>query len=182
MRLRTLLTLTTMFLAALGAAATPAAASPPAPQLLGSADLSGFCRSQGYAGASLTGATAYDWHCVTGDDRRADVSFAEACRRQFQPRNTVDRIGDFHDPRSVQCWSVSGEPVTPDFDTYCQQAGRGSAVLTGATVYDWHCRAGGSGALTDIDVRQACVGTVFGTAVMDRFRDFGDPYSWECRR
>ncbi|WIM99886.1 hypothetical protein ACTOB_003554 [Actinoplanes oblitus] len=160
-------------------AATPAAASPPPPRDLGAPDLAGYCRSQGHTGATLSGDTAYGWHCRTADGRDADIALDAACRWTYGLAEAVDRIGDFHRPDSVGCWRVRSDVVAPDFDRYCRAIGADGAALTGDTAYDWHCVTGGTP--SDIDVLAACRETTFGYATVDRFADFYDARSWQCR-
>ena len=157
----------------------PAEASPPPPRDLGAPNLTGYCRSQGYADAVLRGTTAYVWHCRTADQRDADIALDAACRWTHGLDQAVDRIGDFHRPDSLECWRVRSDVVAPDFDRYCHSVGADAAVLDGDTVYDWHCVD--DGARSGIDVLQACRETTFGYATIDRFVDFADARSWQCR-
>ena len=163
--------------------AGPAAASPPPPSRLGGLDVGAYCRSTGYAGATLTGSTAYDWHCVAGDGRRGDLSFEAACEWAYGTPNAVDRIADFRDPASVSCWRVQPDVVTPDFERYCTSTGHSASALLGTTVYDWHCvnynRAGPT--YFDIAVADVCRETTFGYATIDRFVNFYDARTWQCR-
>jgi hypothetical protein len=165
--------------AALVLAIAPASASPPPPRELGAPNLTGYCQSLGHAAAVLSGDTAYDWHCRTADGRDAGIALDAACRWTHGIDQAVDRIGDFHRPESIGCWRVRSDVVTPDFDRYCRSIGADGAALTGDTVYDWHCVTGG--APTDIDVLAACRETTFGYATVDRFADFHDAHSWQCR-
>jgi hypothetical protein len=169
-------------LAGVLAAITPASASPPPPTQLGGIDLGAYCRTIGYADAALTGSTAYDWHCTDGG-RQGDLAFDAACRAQYGNEHIVDRIADFYDPTSVSCWSVQPDKVTPDFEAYCTGRGYSASALLGNTVYDWHCvqysRAGPT--YYDIDVAAACSTLTHGYARLDRFADFYDTASWQCR-
>ncbi|MFC7531918.1 hypothetical protein [Actinoplanes sp. GCM10030250] len=160
-----------------------AAASPPPPTPLGAPDLGGYCRSIGYAGVTLTGSTAYDWHCAGDGGSRGDLGFDAACRWTYGSEHAVDRIATFTDPASVTCWMVQPDVVTPDFERYCTSTGHSAAALLGTTVYDWHCvnynRAGPT--YFDIDVAAACQALTHGYARLDRFADFRDASSWQCR-
>ncbi|AEV84836.1 hypothetical protein ACPL_3941 [Actinoplanes sp. SE50/110] len=69
--------------------------------------------------------------------------------------------------------------VVPDFDRFCRTRGADGAALDGGTVYDWHCVTGGT--RSAIDVLAACRETTFGYATVDRFADFFDARSWQCR-
>ncbi|WP_430789232.1 hypothetical protein [Actinoplanes sp. G11-F43] len=161
----------------------PASASPPPPTSLGGLDLGAYCRSVGYTDATLSGPTAYDWHCVRDGGERGDVAFDAACRWTYGSEHAVDRIADFHDPRSVTCWLVQQDVVTPDFTKYCTDSGYSDAALLGDTVYDWHCvqysRAGPT--YYAINVAAACTALTHGYARLDRFTDFHNATTWQCR-
>ncbi|WP_328471611.1 hypothetical protein OHA21_07675 [Actinoplanes sp. NBC_00393] len=160
----------------------PAAASPPPPSRLGGPDLGGYCRTLGYTDVALTGATAYDWHCVAGG-RQGDLSFEAACEWTYGNEHAVDRIGVFTDPHSVTCWMVQPDIVAPDFEEYCTANGHSASALLGTTAYDWHCvnynRAGPT--YFDVDVAKVCRETTFGYATLDRFVNFYDANTWQCR-
>ncbi|GIF11665.1 hypothetical protein [Actinoplanes teichomyceticus] len=165
------------------AAISPAAAASTTPQQLGGLDLGAYCRSIGYAGAALDGATAYDWHCVAGDGSRHDLTFEAACRSAYGTGDAVDRIGSFTDPTSVRCWRVTPTVVTPAIDDYCVATGHSASILTGTTVYDWHCVNYSRGGPTyfDVSLPAVCRHTVGGSATIDRFADYRDAGSWQCR-
>jgi hypothetical protein len=163
------------------AALTPAAAAT-GPQQLGGLDLGAYCRSIGAADAVLTGSTAYDWHCAGPDGKLGDLTFAAACRWTYATGEAVDRIGDFRDPTSVSCWRVTAAVVAPDFTDYCTSTGHSAAALLGTTAYDWHCVSYNRSGPTyyDVSLPAVCAYTV-GRATIDRFNDYYDSASWECR-
>lgn len=168
--------------AGLGAAAAPAVASPPPPQQLGAPDLGGYCRSLGYADAIALGRSAYDWHCRTQDQRYGDLTLDGACRWTYHNPQAVDRIADFWRSGSVQCWRVRDDVVAPDLDRYCRTTGADGAVLVGADAYSWRCVIGAAEPqYALVDMVQACRETTFGYATIDRFADFLNPRSWQCR-
>jgi hypothetical protein len=182
---RTLRALTTALILLVAGLAAPAAAyaSPLPPQELGGLDLTAYCRSVGAADATLTGGTAYDWHCRNADGRLTDLAFDAACRWTYRTDAAVDRIGNFYDPTSVRCWRVRADVVTPDFTRWCQATGHSGAVLTGGTVYDWRCVSYSRAGVTysDVDVLGTCRETTLGYATVERFVSFRDAYSWQCR-
>ncbi|BFU46305.1 hypothetical protein [Krasilnikovia sp. MM14-A1004] len=160
-----------------------ASASTPSPAQLGGLDLGAYCRAIGWADAALTGPTAYDWHCVANDGRRGDLTFDAACRWTYSTGDAVDRIGDFRDPASVTCFRVTPTVTTPDFEHYCTATGHSAAVLLGASVYDWRCvsysRAGPT--YYNVYVRAVCQWTTAQTAAIDRFVNYSNARSWQCR-
>ncbi len=164
------------------AAAAPAAAAAATPERLGGLDLGAYCRSLGAADAALDGSTAYDWHCVGGDGRRSDLTFEAACRWAYSTGDAVDRIGDFRDPRSVSCWRVTPTVVAPDFTNYCTSTGHSAAALLGTTAYDWRCVSYNRSGPTyyDVDIQAACAYTVT-AATVERFNNYYDPSTWQCR-
>ncbi|MET8151218.1 hypothetical protein ACIBSW_21050 [Actinoplanes sp. NPDC049668] len=169
-------------LASVLATAGPAAASTP-PRKLGGLDLGAYCRSLGNAGAVLAGPTAYDWHCAGADGGRSDLTFDAACRWTYATGDAVDRIGDFRDPASVECWLVSPAAVAPDFGNYCTSTGHSSAELVGTTVYDWRCVRHSRGGPTyfSIDVAAVCRKTTGVAATVERFVNYYDARTWQCR-
>ncbi|MEU7904921.1 hypothetical protein [Actinoplanes sp. NPDC049118] len=179
---RALLTVLLGASAALGVWAAPAVASPRPPDHLGAPDLGGYCRSLGYADAIALGRSAYDWHCRTEDHRYADLTLDAACRWTYGNPDAVDRIGDFWRSGSVQCWRVRDEIIAPDLDRYCRTTGADGAVLVGGDAYSWRCVTGADEpAYTGIEMLVACRESTFGYATVDRFADFRNPYSWQCR-
>jgi hypothetical protein len=74
---------------------------------LGGVDMQGYCRSRGYSRADLQGATAYDWRCVDISGRRDQISMTDACRWQYATTEVIDRVADFYNPYSWQCWGTS---------------------------------------------------------------------------
>ncbi|GID94145.1 hypothetical protein ACFQFC_09210 [Amorphoplanes digitatis] len=181
MTIRALLTVLLGVAAGLGAVAAPAVASPPPPRQLGAPDLGGYCRSLGYADAIALGRSAYDWHCRAGD-RYGDLTLDAACRWTYGTPQAVDRIADFWRSGSVQCWRVRDDVIAPDLDRYCRTTGADGAVLVGADAYSWRCVTGGDEpAYVSVDMPAACRESTYGYATIDRFVDFLDPYSWQCR-
>ncbi|AEV87157.1 hypothetical protein ACWT_6140 [Actinoplanes sp. SE50] len=170
---------------------TAASASPIGATELGAVDLGGYCRSQGNVDAVLSGGTAYDWHCRTRDGQNTDLSFTKACQWTYPgelPGSAAfvfDRIDNFYAPASVQCWKASTDEVTaPALDGYCSHHPTGDrAVLTGNTVYDWKCESQSPNGpvYSPVNVLQACQQTKMRNSAVDRFTNFYDPYSWQCR-
>jgi hypothetical protein len=127
----------------------------------------------------IVGTTAYDWRCTNGTTEKG-IDMPAACQYQRESVNVVDRIGNFNDVYSWQCWStVNGRPSGGlDLNGYCQSIGYQTAKAIGSTAYDWRCVNFG-GALGPIDTTRACRHTYGGLAI-DRFRNFYDRNSWEC--
>ncbi|MET8152890.1 hypothetical protein ACIBSW_19750 [Actinoplanes sp. NPDC049668] len=176
MTIRALLAALLIVVASPGAAV----ASPPPPRELGAPDLGGYCRSLGYADAIALGRSAYDWHCRTADHRYGDLTLDAACRWTYGTPQAVDRIADFWRSGSVQCWRVRDDVIAPDLDRYCRTTGADGAVLVGGDAYSWRCVTGAAEPAS-VDLLAACREATFGYATIDRFVDFRDPYSWQCR-
>jgi hypothetical protein len=129
--------------------------------------------------AETVGTTAYDWRCSSNGGPKLGVDMPGACHNQIGP-STVDRIGNFNDVNSWQCWSVRNTAPSGglDLNTYCRSIGYTTATAIGSTAYDWRCVNSG-GALGGIDTLRACRAQ-YGGLAMDRFRNFYDRNSWEC--
>ena len=68
-----------------------------------------------------------------------------------------------------------------DLNGYCQARGYDAVSLDGSTAYDWHCDSGGT--RYNIDMVDACGWQYGATGPWNpSYRDFNDPYSWECWR
>jgi hypothetical protein len=78
---------------------------------------------------------------------------------------------------------VTATVTTPDFERYCTSTGHSASVLLGATVYDWQCvsysRAGPT--YFQINVLAACQYTTARTATVERFVNYYNARSWQCR-
>lgn len=157
----------------------PIMASVPAdqvlPRLLGQPDFNGYCQATGQSSAYLTRTDAYGWTCSaatsTGDDAQA------VCAWTYHTTRVTNRIVNFNDPHSWQCWAANGELGPIDWNTYCRDQGWGQAVDTGAdNVYTWSCTA----TSTALDAQDACR-VLYGSAQpISRFQDYYDKNSWQC--
>jgi hypothetical protein len=152
------------------------------PRYLGGLHLDDYCRAHDGTGAKLTGSTAYDWHCAMPDDSLSDIYFDIACRWQYPDKLVTDRIANFYNAYSVQCWQINANKGQPDFLGYCKSKGQDDVVQEGNTVDDWRCvklRQPKQPASIDIDVHEACHWTVAAPTI-NRFENFYDPWSWQC--
>jgi hypothetical protein len=110
---------------------------------LGGVDLGRYCRAHGYAGASLDGPTAYDWHCRTAAGGRDDLSVIDACRWRYGRATATAHYADMDNPNSWQCWDHVVVLGRVDLDAYCRSLRYSRAALEGRTVGDWRCVAAG---------------------------------------
>jgi lysophospholipase L1-like esterase len=68
-----------------------------------------------------------------------------------------------------------------DLNGYCRARGYDGVSLDGSTAYDWHCDIGST--RYSIDMVDACGWQYGATGPWNpSYRDFNDPYSWECWR
>jgi hypothetical protein len=120
---------------------------------------------------------AYGWHCTsptsTGDDAEAVCEWTY----NLSASQVTNRVTDFYNPSTWQCWRITRQVSPPDWNGYCQATGHGAVSLTSNDAYGWHC-ADGSG----IDIDAACEWTNGTTPEVGRFQDFYDPRSWQCWR
>lgn len=78
----------------------------PGTRLLGGVDLRAYCVAKGYEREVLQGDTAYDWRCEADENERDHISMTDACRWQYGTADVIDRVADFHNPYSWQCWGA----------------------------------------------------------------------------
>lgn len=71
---------------------------------LGGADLDGYCRSLGNQGVSLDGTDAYSWRCVQSDGSHVGIDIGAACRFTWKDPGAIERLGNFFNPYSWECW------------------------------------------------------------------------------
>jgi len=147
---------------------------------VGGLNLDTACSEQGNkAFARLVGTTAYDWRCVALNGSLVGINIPLACHNKYGPY-TVDRIANFYDANSWQCWNTRNFAVPAgglDLNSFCSWLNGGVPKTVGTTAYDWRCVAGGASA--GINTTRACQNQYGGLAI-DRFRNFYDRNSWEC--
>jgi hypothetical protein len=165
-------------------AAPRAPAHSPTPQsattavaLLGPPDFDGYCRSTGQGGVRLVSGDAYGWRCVadngTGDNAQA------VCTWTYHAANVTNRVADFNNPSTWQCWRVTRKLGPLDFAAYCRSTGHSGAYnIANRYAYGWYCTDDPRG----IDATDACR-RLYGVAKpVSRFQNFYDKSSWECWR
>jgi hypothetical protein len=150
----------------------------PAAEQLGAPDFNGYCQATGQGSVSLVNNTAYGWACSanngTGDDAQA------VCVWTYGSSYMTNRIGNFNDPNSWQCWrSMHGELGSLNWNTYCQDLGYSGAQDVGLNdAYTWTCANSGGVAL---DSQSACSALYPGySPPISRFQNFYDKNSWQC--
>ncbi|HVB73699.1 MAG TPA: hypothetical protein VNE38_09110 [Ktedonobacteraceae bacterium] len=74
-------------------------------RLVGGIDMDGYCRSLGYDGF-LVGTNAYTWTCNDKNDpgNNIRVNTLLACKWTNKNPSALDRLPDFYNPYSWQCW------------------------------------------------------------------------------
>jgi hypothetical protein len=154
---------------------SPSTAGPVTVRLLGAPDFAGYCAATGQGALRLVTDDAYGWRCAsdngTGDDAQA------VCEWTFHSEKITNRVADFTDPDSWQCWRANRRLGSIDFAAYCRQTGHpGVSYLNGRYAYGWYC----TGTAAGIDAQDACR-RLFGTpSPVSRFQNFYDRNSWEC--
>jgi hypothetical protein len=162
------------------ASSTARAVAPPAgatvtPALLGTPDWNGYCQATGQGSVQLVSDNAYGWHCSadngTGDDANA------VCAWTFHTSTITNRVSDFNDPNSWQCWRASRELGPVNFTAYCQAIGYPSAYyVSGQNAYGWFC----TNDPNSLDLQDACQRLYGSTPPISRFQNFYDQNSWQC--
>jgi serine/threonine protein kinase len=157
--------------------ARPKAVQADAPHLLGAPDFDGYCRATGQGPVELVANNAYGWHCSadngTGDDAQAVCAWTY----NTPGSQVTNRVADFNNPNTWQCWHATGELGPLDFNAYCTATGHPGATYTsGRYAYGWYC----TGASTAIDTQIACQTLYSSTPPISRFQNFYDKDSWQC--
>lgn len=67
-------------------------------------DFSDYCRRFGYSGVVLVSNDAYGWRC-NSPNRQDGFSVAQACQLLLNQPAATDRIVNFYDPHSWECWN-----------------------------------------------------------------------------
>ena len=63
-----------------------------------------YCRSEGFAQASLTKANAYGWRC-TSSGSTGHIPMRKVCQSILPGRVAlIDRVSNYHDPYSWKCY------------------------------------------------------------------------------
>ncbi|MEU5599242.1 serine/threonine-protein kinase [Streptomyces sp. NPDC020298] len=147
------------------------------PHLLGAPDFDGYCRATGQGAAKLVANNAYGWHCSadngTGDDAEA------VCAWTYNTPTTqvTNRVADFNNPHTWQCWHATRELGPLDFNAYCTATGHPGATYTsGRYAYGWYCTSTSTG----IDTQAACQALYHSSPPVSRFQNFYDKNSWQC--
>ncbi|HLX56900.1 MAG TPA: hypothetical protein VKR83_07735 [Ktedonobacteraceae bacterium] len=160
---------------------TPAPPHPSSLKILGElSDWNGYCQSIGYASATLTGNTAYNWACVSSSGQEVGISTTLACRWQYQDPNAEDLLADYYSTNGWECFTDAhylGNAT--DWNGYCQSQGYASATLTGNNAYDWAC-VSSSGQRSGISVMNLCEWQYYYAQAEGRLVNFNDPNAWEC--
>lgn len=149
------------------------------PMQLKNPDFDGYCHATGQGNAYVDPANhnAYGWKCSSPNPAIGDDAQAVCVWSNGGAAKIINRVADFSDPNSWQCWSSNGELGPLDWNTYCQVKGLGQARDNGTnTVYTWTC----TGSEEPLDSQDACL-TLYGTSPpISRFQNYYDPNSWQC--
>lgn len=143
--------------------------------LLGAPDFAGYCAATGQGRARLATNDAYGWRC-TSDDGTGDDAQA-VCAWTYHTQKITNRVADFNNPDSWQCWRANRRLGSIDFAEYCRQT-RNSGVyyVDGRYAYGWFCTDAAGG----IDAQDACRRLYDTPTPVSRFTNFYDKNPWEC--
>jgi serine/threonine protein kinase len=145
------------------------------PAQLGPPDFDGYCRATGQGPVKLVSSNAYGWHCSadngTGDDAQA------VCGWTYHTTKVANRVADFNNPGTWQCWRSNGKLGALDFNAYCQDLGfSGAYLVPDRYAYGWFC----TGSPNGIDSQAACKRLYGSDPPISRFQNFYDHDSWQC--
>lgn len=152
---------------------------PVVPVQLKNPDFNGYCQATGQGSGYIDPAeyNAYGWRCSSANPAIGDDAQAVCVWSNGGTTKITNRIADFSDPNSWQCWASNGELGPLNWNAYCQDEGLGQARDNGKNnVYTWTC--------TDsdnlLDSQNACLVLYRSSPPISRFQNYGDPNSWQC--
>ncbi len=64
----------------------------------------GYCQSIGNTSASLDANNGYGWNCVAPSGQHVALSVTSLCGWQYNISGAVDRLANYYDPNSWECW------------------------------------------------------------------------------
>jgi hypothetical protein len=82
----------------------------------GGPDIEGYCRNQGYSGATLVESNAYGWKCSANDGSTADIHIEDVCRQIYGDAAPKASYKDFENPYS---WVCHTERITYHQNGWC---------------------------------------------------------------
>ncbi|WOP38585.1 protein kinase [Streptomyces sp. Li-HN-5-13] len=158
-------------------AARPKALQAGAARLLGAPDFDGYCQATGQGPVKLVTNNAYGWRCSADNGTGDDAEAVCAWTYNTPTAEVTNRVADFNNPNTWQCWHATHELGPLDFNAYCTATGHpGSTYASGRYAYGWYCTGSSAG----IDTQAACA-TLYGSSPpVSRFQDFYDKDSWQC--
>jgi hypothetical protein len=143
--------------------------------LLGKPDFDGYCQVTGQGHARLVADNAYGWRCAA--DNGTGDAIQAVCAWTYHTSTITNRVGDFNNPDTWQCWRANRRLGSLNFNTYCLDTGHsGTFFVDGANAYGWYCANDGN----TIDTQAACRRLYGGGPAISRFANFYDKNSWEC--
>lgn len=187
---------------------TPAPDQFPAPEAspnyVGNIDIGDYCRSIKYPSPD----TKDPFHLKCSDEHgvQVPVDTLQICKVQKGENVTTDRLANYFDPTSWQCYSNATRLEPGPFMTmenvqkFCQHAGNIGGYNIGSTAYDWKCLHARSKLHSNypihldnfpdkfpvgLSVDDMC-GYIYqdkiepSAKVMYRLTDYNKPNGWEC--
>jgi hypothetical protein len=159
---------------------TPAMTMTPAagdatPVLLGRPDWAGYCAATGQGQLLQIYDNAYGWRCTADNGMGNDAN--DVCAWTYKSDQVTNRVEDFNNPHSWQCWRATRLLGLLDFDAYCKKLGHsGARYVQGLGAYGWFCTGSGGG----IDTQDACRRLYGVDPPVSRFQNFYDGTTWQC--
>ncbi|MBO0789773.1 MAG: TIR domain-containing protein [Ktedonobacteraceae bacterium] len=167
-------------------AGNPAPKNPPErdkSHYLGTVNLDAYCHAQyPQASTSLQVITAEEINCVLQPGERIQpIDVKKACQRQYQQSDVIDRLANYYDPSSWQCYAHEEKlgSIISQLDSFCKSKNyEGVTDNTNGTAYMWNCLR--NGAPVSLSVADACQWYYQRSDAFDRLVDFNQPGGWEC--
>jgi predicted outer membrane repeat protein len=167
---------------------SPAPLRPPEkePQYLGTVNLDDYCHTLFPNQTSLRSVpdtTSENMTCeiLSGKQIVQHINTQQACKWQYKQSDVIDRLADYYDPSSWQCYAHEKKlgSITNHLGDFCQHEHYTGINSTHDNAYEWQC-LDQNNALVSISIADACQWYYQRNDAIDRLVNFNDPNGWEC--
>jgi hypothetical protein len=163
------------------------------PHYRGTVDINAFCQAERYSYGALTetsdtrsgASVVITCESLSGNQSR-NFALQTTCQWEYPQYKSdiVDRLANFYDPSSLQCYShvtrLGDIATIPILQAFCQSAGAAGGIgLDGTNAYSWKCKPR-SGVPIGFSVADACQWYYHNPNAFDRLVAFSAPSGWEC--
>jgi hypothetical protein len=113
--------------------------------------------------------------------QHTSINIQRACQWQYKQSDVVDRLADYYDPSSWQCYAHEKKlgGITNYLNGFCQSKHYTGVNSIHKNAYEWQC-LDKNNTLVSISVADACQWYYQRNDAIDLLVNFNDPNGWEC--